>query len=166
MTVMIRHLTEDDWSEFAQTRLQALQTDPKVFGSNYQKESQMTETNWRNRLKINQVFLIYESATPIGMTGVSIHRDDASGKTAILWGSWLATSFRGRGLSALMYQTRINWAKQQPVVERIIVSHRASNLASKRAIQKHGFVVTHTIENLWADGTIEDIVSYELKIER
>jgi hypothetical protein len=32
-----------------------------------------------------------------------------------------------------MYQTRIEWAKRQRGVEKIIVSHRASNLSSKFA---------------------------------
>lgn len=165
MAITIRHLSEDDWLEFSRVRLKALQTDPEVFGSNYQKESLLTEVDWRNRLKNNRVFLICEGETPIGMTGVSIDRDDATNKTAILWGSWLAPAVRRRGLSELMYKTRIEWAKQQPTVERIIVSHRASNLASKRAIQKHGFVLTHVKELIWTDGATEDIVSYELKIK-
>ena len=164
MDIQIRRLNEDEWLVFSQIRLQALQTDPQVFGSNYQKESQFTEAEWRSRLKNNAVFLLCRNEMPVGMTGVSIDRDDATGKTAILWGSWLAPPVRGRGLSNLMYQTRINWAKAQPTVERVIVSHRASNLASKRANQKHGFLLTDTKEIIWADGATEDIVSYELKI--
>jgi RimJ/RimL family protein N-acetyltransferase len=81
-----------------------------------------------------------------------------------LWGSWLDPNFRGKGLSELMYQTRIDWAKRQPTVERIIVSHRASNFASKHAILKHGFVRTHSTEKIWSDGLTDDDVHYELKI--
>jgi RimJ/RimL family protein N-acetyltransferase len=64
-----------------------------------------------------------------------------------------------------MYRTRINWAKQQPTVEKIIVSHRASNLSSKYANQKHGFVLTHKNEKAWTDGGVEDEIFYELKIK-
>ena len=167
MNITIRRLTEDDWLAFSQVRLTALQTDPKVFGSNYERESQMTEAEWRSRLqaKDNAIFLIYENETPIGMTCISIDRDDATKKTALLWGSWLAPHVRGKGLSKLMYQTRINWAKRQPTVEKIIVSHRASNLASKCANQKHGFVAMHKNEKVWTDGTTEDEIFYELKIK-
>lgn len=114
MSITIRRLTEDDWLEFSQVRLKALQTDPQVFGSNYEKESQMPETEWRGLLqaKDNAIFLIYEDETPIGMTCVSVDRNDATGKTALLWGSWLAPHVRAKGLSELMYQTRINWAKE------------------------------------------------------
>lgn len=167
MSIRIRQLNENEWAEFSRIRLQALSTDPQVFGSNYEKESRMTESEWRVRLraKDNAIFLIYENETPIGMTCVSVDRNDATKKTALLWGSWLAPSFRGKGLSELMYRTRLEWAKTQPTVEKIIVSHRASNLASKRANRKHGFVSTHKSEKTWTDGAIEDEIFYELKIK-
>ena len=167
MNITIRRLTEDDWLEFSQVRLKALQTDPQVFGSNYEKESKMTEAEWRNRLQAtnNAIFLLYENEMPIGMTCVSVDRNDPTQKTALLWGSWLAPPLRRRGLSKLMYQTRIEWAKQQPTVEKIIVSHRASNLSSKYANQKHGFVLTHKAGKVWTDGATEDEIFYELKIK-
>jgi len=167
MNIFTRQLTENDWCEFSQVRLKALQTDPNVFGSNYEKESQMTEAEWRSRLqaKDNAIFLIFENETPIGMTGVSIDRNDPTKKTALLWGSWLAPHFRGKGLSELMYQARINCAKEQPTIEKIIVSHRASNLSSKYANRKHGFVLTHKTEKVWTDGATEDEIFYELKIK-
>jgi RimJ/RimL family protein N-acetyltransferase len=127
----------------------------------------MTEAEWRSRLqaKDSAIFLIFENETPIGMTGVSVDRNDATKKTALFWGSWLTQQARGKGLSKLMYQARINWAKEQQTIEKIIVSHRASNLASKYANQKHGFVLTHKNEKVWTDGAIEDEIFYELKIK-
>ena len=141
MSINIRRLSADDWLAFSQIRLTALKTDPRVFGSNYERESQFSEEDWRNSLNKNDsaIFMIFDDETPIGMTSISIDREDPTGKTALLWGSWLAPEYRGKGLSDLMYRARINWAKDQPNVEKIIVSHRASNLASKYANQKHGF---------------------------
>ncbi len=167
MSITIRQLTEDDWFELSQVRLKALLTDPNVFGSNYEKESQMPEAEWRSRLqaKDNAIFLIFENKTPIGMTCVSVDRDDLTKKTALLWGSWLEPHTRGKSLSELMYQARINWAKAQPTVEKIIVSHRASNILSKYANQKHGFVLTYKTEKVWTDGATEDEIFYELKIK-
>lgn len=166
MSISIRQLTEEDWRELSQIRLKALQTDPKVFGSNYESESKFTEADWRSRLqsKDSAVFMIFAEETPIGMTGVSLWREDPTNRTAIFWGSWLEPDFRGRGLSKLMYGARLDWVKKHPTIERVIVSHRASNVASKYANQKHGFVFTRTHEKLWADGETEDEVCYELKI--
>jgi RimJ/RimL family protein N-acetyltransferase len=166
MNVTIKLLTENDWREFSQIRLKALRSDPKVFGSNYEREARFTETDWRERLqsKESAIFMLYSGENPIGITGVSIFRDDPTGKTAILWGSWLDPQFRGKGLSELMYKTRIEWAKAHLIVERVIVSHRASNVASKYANQKHGFVFTRAHEKIWTDGAVEDEIYYELYI--
>lgn len=167
MNITIRQLTEEDWYKFSQVRLKALLTNPRGFGSNYEKESQMTEAEWRSRLqaKDNAIFLIFDDEKPIGMTCVSIDREDPTKKTALLWGTWLEPHSRRKGLSGLMFQTRIDWAKRQPSVEKIIVSHRASNLSSKYANQKHGFVLTHKNEKIWTDGATEDEIFYELKIK-
>lgn len=166
MDIQIKRLSEKDWLAFAQIRLRGLQTDPQAFGSNYKTESEFTEEDWRSRLAAedNAIFLLSENENPIGVTCVSVDRNDPTGKTAILWGSWLAPEFRGKNLSELMYRTRIDRAKSQPTVEKIIVSHRASNEASKRAIRKHGFVETYRIEKQWTDGVTEDDIFYELKI--
>lgn len=168
MSIRIKRLDEDDWLAFSRIRLTALKTDPNVFGSNYERESQFSEADWRDSLNKNDsaLFMIFDDDTPVGITGISIDRNDPTGKTALLWGSWLAPEYRGKGLSALMYQSRINWAKEQPSVEKIIVSHRASNLASKYANQKHGFKFTHAKEKNWIDGNTEDEIFYELEIEK
>jgi RimJ/RimL family protein N-acetyltransferase len=168
MSISIRQLTENDWREFAQVRLKALVTDPLVFGSSYEKESQFTEADWRSRLEPSDdsaVFMLFDDETPIGITGVSVFRDDPTGETAILWGSWLEADFRGKGLSGLIYNARLDWAKRHPSIKRIIVSHRASNLASKYANQKHGFSFTGTHEKVWTDGATEDEVCYELYLK-
>lgn len=165
--ISIRKLGENDWRLLKKIRLKALKSDPLVFGSNYEYESQFAETDWRSRLQAEDsaIFMLFAKETPIGMTGVSVFWDDETGKTAIFWGSWLAPDFRGKGLSKLMYETRIEWARAHPTVRRIIVSHRASNVASKYANQKHGFVFTRTHEKVWSDGETEDEVCYELLLD-
>lgn len=167
MSISIRQLTENDWRELSHIRLKALQTDPSVFGSNYRKESLSSEGDWRSQLKSDNsaIFLIYENEKPIGMTGILVDRNDSTNKTALLWGSWLEPHFRGKGLSKLMYQARLKWAKEHPTIEKIVVSHRASNLSSKFANQKHGFILTRTNEKVWTDGATEEEVFYELNIK-
>lgn len=160
----IRKLEEEDWRIFKQIRLKALSTDPSVFGSNYAREANQPAVHWQESLvdKNVAVFVLFESVSPIGITGVSVHRDDPGGRTAILWGSWMEPAARGKGLSKLFYEVRIAWARQHPTIERIIVTHRASNLASKLANQKFGFVQTHVTEKVWNDGIMEEEFHYEL----
>jgi len=164
MKYSIRKLDEKDWRVFSEIRLRALQTDPRVFGSSYELESKFEAADWRTRLSNpdSAVFAVFDRERAVGMTGVSVDRHDPSRKTALLWGSWLEPDARGKGLSKLLYEARIEWATQQPGVDRIIVSHRESNVASKLANQKFGFVLTHETEKVWNDGLREKEFHYEL----
>jgi RimJ/RimL family protein N-acetyltransferase len=163
----ISQLTENEWRQFSQIRLKALRTDPLVFGSNYQKESLYSEDEWRNLLRgeNSAIFMIYENGKPVGITGIAVDRNDPTYKTAIMWGSWLKPEVRRKGLSEMMYEARINWAKEHSMVEKIVVSHRAANLSSKAANQKHGFSFKRTVPKVWMDGVTEEEVFYELKIK-
>jgi len=164
MKYSIRKLEAKDWRVFSEIRLRALQTDPTVFGSNYELESKFEAAEWKTKLSNpdSAVFAVFDGERPIGMTGVGVDRNDPSRRTALLWGSWLEPDARGKGISTLLYEARIEWARQQPGVERIIVSHRDSNLASKFANQKFGFVSTHETEKVWNDGITEKEFHYEL----
>lgn len=163
MTISIKQLTESDWRELSAVRLRALQTDPSVFGSNYESESKLDETDWRKWFDPagTAIFMIFDGTRGVGMTCISVYRDDPTNRTAIMWGSWLEPDMRGHGLSGMMYDARIKWAEQHPTIEKIIVSHRASNLASKHANQKHGFSPTHVSERVWPDGTRDEEFHYE-----
>jgi len=59
---------------------------------------------------------------------------------------------------------RLAWIRSQGVLRRIIVSHRASNEVSRRAIERHGFLPTRSAPRTWPDGTVEDELFYELRI--
>jgi RimJ/RimL family protein N-acetyltransferase len=168
MNLSVSQANESDWQDLRFIRLKALQTDPAVFSSNYQKESAMTEAEWKSWLQTDDaaIFLIRENSILIGMTAISVDRDDVMRKRAILWGSWLEPSARGKGLSRIMYQKRIEWATKHPTIEQIIVSHRASNLPSKYANQKYGFQYTHIEDKIWPDGTREENVFYALNTRR
>jgi RimJ/RimL family protein N-acetyltransferase len=166
--ITLRQLQEGNWTLLRDIRLKGLKSDPGVFGSNFQKESAMTESDWRGWLTNSDsgIFGVFSEDDIIGMTGIAIYKDDPSGKTAILWGSWLEPPYRSKGVSQLMYQTRIDWARKHPVCEKIVVSHRASNVASGKANQKHGFVFTHKETKEWPDGQADDHLFYELKLNK
>ena len=164
MTVTIRSLDEMEWPVLRDVRLKALRTDPGVFGSNLARETVYVEPIWRSQITDPDtgIFVLFDGDVPIGMTGITIDKMDAMKRRAILWGSWLESDYRGRGLSMSMYEKRLSWAQVHPTCETLQVSHRASNSKSKHANQKQGFVYTHTTSHIWPDGVTEDRVFYAL----
>ncbi len=122
----------------------------------------MPDDEWRRRIAGAGcvIFGLFAGDDLIGITGVVTDRDDPTGKTAVLVMSYIRPAYRGRGLTAQLYEARLNWIASQPQFTRTIVSHRASNEASARAIRRHGFTVIDRMPRTWPDGTTEDEVRY------
>lgn len=164
--IKIKQLLEHDWQFAKSIRLLALQQNPDVFLSSYDEESQYEDSVWKNQLKITDgaTFGLFDDNQIIGITGVFTWRGDASGKTAILSMSFIDSAYRGKGYSRLLYDARIAWAKQQDSFDKLRVSHREGNEASRMANQSFGFELKKQEMIDWPDGTRGFEYNYELKI--
>jgi RimJ/RimL family protein N-acetyltransferase len=78
--------------------------------------------------------------------------------------SFILPEHRGRHLSRILYQARLDWIRAQEQFKRAVVSHRVSNEVSGRAMQHFGFRETHRARKAWPDGGDEDEVFYELNL--
>jgi RimJ/RimL family protein N-acetyltransferase len=153
----------DEWREYRAIRLEALLADPAVFSSSHAVEAPRPDEAWRQRLvdADGGVFAVRVDREVVGMTGIG--RERADPEVGFLWGSWLRPAARGRGLSAAMYEARLRWARERGL-RRVVVSHRAGNEASRRANQRHGFVLTHAADREWHDGVVEPELCYALDL--
>ena len=164
MNPHLRRLTVDDWHVFKAIRLEALQTEPYFFGGRSILEIGLSDDDWRDRLSHPEdaVFWgLYDGDICIGLTGIKKHPDYPG--SMVLSASFIRKDYRGRGLSALFYQTRIDWAREQGYKD-VHVAHRIGNDASRAANQKFGFKYTHTEPTTWPDGTQSDKLWYRLEL--
>jgi RimJ/RimL family protein N-acetyltransferase len=168
LAVELRQLGPDDWEAFRTLRLHALESEPGVFLSSYAREAAFPDSDWRTRLggRDRAMFGLFDGDAIVGLAGVIMDWNDPRAATAVLVASYLLPGYRRRGLSVRFYEARLAWVQAQPGVTRVVVSHRASNDASRRAIQRHGFCETARTSRQWHDGITEDEVVYELPIER
>lgn len=162
--LVLTKMSEEEWEDFRSIRLEALRTNPSVFLSSYDSALSQDEEYWRSQLRsdANAIFLLKDGKTPVGLTGAFRYRESPE-DTVVLGMSFLRPEYRGCGLSALFYEARIKWAKEQDGINRIIVSHRAGNEASRGANQKFGFVFCEVIEADFPDGTRDFEYKYELR---
>ncbi len=131
--ITIRPLDAAEWRALRDIRLFALQTEPGVFFASYDGELALPDDEWRRRIAGAGcvIFGLFAGDDLIGITGVVTDRDDPTGKTAVLVMSYIRPAYRGRGLTALLYEARLNWIASQPQFTRTIMSHRASNEAPR-----------------------------------
>lgn len=165
-TIVIRALEPSEWEAFRDFRLDSLRSAPGVFATRYDAAAMWSQEDWQAEAKgpDHQVFGLFDEKRMIGITAAFTYRGDPTGQTALLAMSFISLPYRGRGLSRMFYEARLAWIRAQPQFRRILVSHRKSNEASRRANQRHGFVQTKMVSNTWPDGETEDEIFYELEI--
>jgi RimJ/RimL family protein N-acetyltransferase len=162
---VIRQLTPSDWQAFKAVRLKALKDHPAVYTSNYAEDSVKPDAYWISMLdgKNEAVFGIDDQDRLIGLAGIFPSRHEPAGKVAFLGMDYIDANYRGRGLSRLLYQARIDWAKKQDKFVRLIIAHAKGNEASRRANQAFGFTYTHTEMTQFGAGIVEEL-KYELRL--
>ena len=159
----LRRLLPVDWRSFKRIRLEALATDPSVYGSNLVKESGFPDEQWQQRLAQpgSAYWGLFQTEELVGLTG--IYSDPELPEEAKLIASFIRPVHRGKGLSALFYTARVDWAKEK-ALKRLIVSHRAGNDSSRAAIQLAGFRYTHSEDQHWPDGRDAGHLFYSLEL--
>jgi len=166
--ISIRTLDPAEWQMLRTFRLRALKSAPGTFALSHDQCASWSKEDWQSEISAptHQIFGLFDGENLIGITAAFTWRGDPSGQTALLAMSYIEPDYRGRGLSRQLYEARLNWIRQSGRFHTIRVSHRASNEASRRANQRHGFVRTGAQPFQWPDGVLEDEVHYELTLDR
>jgi RimJ/RimL family protein N-acetyltransferase len=165
--ISLRALTQDDWRIFRSLRLQALQESPGVYLTSYETAVNLSEAEWKQTLDGNRkcVFGLFAGNELIGIAAIFTWREDPTARTGILAIDYVDTTYRGRGLTRLLYQGRITWALQQEHLTRLVISHRKGNEASRRAMLSFGFEYQGKHSIRWPDGVNDEEWNYALDLE-
>jgi GNAT superfamily N-acetyltransferase len=164
--IKIRPLRAPEWSVFKDIRLLALKSAPGMFSTPYEEAVERSPEAWREIIAgpRHQVFGLFDGAQLIGITGVFGGREDSDGDAAYLVMSFIKPKYRGRGLSSLLYEARLDWIRMRNRFKRALAAVRASNEVSQRACQHFGFACISRAPRTWPDGTTEDELVYELRL--
>lgn len=165
MNFSTRKLTAEDWQIVKQIRLEALQLHSNFFAPS-RDEFKFTESEWKDRLSgaSSASFGVFnEKNEIIGLTGITRDNDDAG--LAWLVSSYIQAPYRRMGLTRLLYEARIQWAKAQNDIHTLVVHHREDNEASRKSHQKFKFEFIKAYPpEPWPNGEIFPYVEYRLKI--
>ena len=166
MSITTRALTPQDWQTFRRIRLRALCAHPDVYSGSYGEAAARSERDWIEMLDGNGkcIFGLFDGNRIIGIAAVFTSRADPDGQSGVLAMDYIDPSYRGWRLSKLLYQARIDWAKQHPPFRRLVVAHREGNEPSRRANQSFGFKFVGKDEMDWPDGTNAPEYIYELDL--
>ncbi len=162
----IEQFNTRDWKAYKAIRLEALSLHADVYGNSLELEQSWSDQHWQDMLDDDRhaFFGLYDGNDLIGCTAVFTDRNDASGKTALLAGSYIRQDYRGRGLSRKLYEARLEWIRAAKRFDTAAVGHKEGNEVSRRANQAFGFAHTGTEEKIWGDGSKGIIHVYAMRL--
>lgn len=160
--ITIRQLTENDWPMYREIRMEALAQEPEFFVTS-ENESNFISENWIEQItNVNgAIFGLFHKGQIIGLTSIHRENDDPKSYRAWMGSSYIKPEFRGNHLSDLLFETRIEWAKQQGNIIALVVAHREDNQVSKKAIQHNGFKFIGSRTKTYVDGKPAKSLIYE-----
>jgi GNAT superfamily N-acetyltransferase len=158
----ICQFSSEDVAQYRSIRLEALQLESGMFCNSYAYEAAFSQEQWLARLSNpnGACFGLYYGNELVGITSIVVSNEEKPDEASMTQ-SYIRKEHRGRGLSKILYETRLEWAKAHQI-KCLKIGHRASNLASRAANQHYGFTYTHSESNTWPDGKTEEMFYYEL----
>jgi len=134
----LRALVEDDWRDWRDLRLAALEDAPEAFSATIEEWSGLgdSEDRWRQRLvTVPYNVLAYVRGQAVGMVS-AFPVDEAQVELLSLW---VDPTARGRGVSDELVMAVVGWAEQQGR-HRVVLGVRASNDRAIGLYRRIGFV--------------------------
>lgn len=109
--INVRALGEEDWQQYRDIRLAALQQAPEAFVATRAQEEAFDEQMWRERLRRSRRLVAQRDGSPLGVVslGQAEEPDDHTGE---LFGLWVAPEARGTGVAWKLVEAGADQARQ------------------------------------------------------
>ena len=94
----VRALGEEDWQQYRDVRLMALQDAPEAFVATRAQEEAFEEQRWRDRMRRSRRLVAERDGSPVGVVSLGEGEADFA-HTGELFGLWVAPEARGTGVA-------------------------------------------------------------------
>ncbi len=106
--ISVRVLRGDDWRDYREVRLAALQESPQAFQATYADEAQRQEPYWRECMALADRLLAERDGVPLGVVSVVIPQ--GATQSADLCGLWVKPEARNTGVASRLAQAAADQA--------------------------------------------------------
>jgi ribosomal protein S18 acetylase RimI-like enzyme len=154
-----------DWRDLRAIRLEALRSEPAAYSSSYEETLARPDEHWRQRLANDQsVHLLARAENrPIGMVGGYLGSDEGDDSVAVVFGMYVASEHRGRGIGGLLLTSLIDRLSAFPQITTIRLGVTETQDPARRLYESVGFqVVGKTEEGIVVDDRWYDELIMEL----
>lgn len=138
---MLRPLNHLDLDEFIHIRLESLKNDPLAFGAAFEEEVDRRVTAKRFALHNAENFILgyWEGEELAGVVGFVRHTRPKIKHKGFIWGMYVDSSLRGKGIGKQLLVACLEKAKQIEGLQKISLSVTHSQTPALRLYQQLGF---------------------------
>lgn len=103
--ITVRPLGEEDWQEYRSVRLEALRESPEAFVATFEEESEIPESEWRDRMVRSDRLIATRDGEVVGVvsigktTALEASSEDDDPPVGELFGLWVRPDARGTGVA-------------------------------------------------------------------
>lgn len=140
---IIREAIDNDLQQYRKLRLESLKLHPEAFGRDYETESEVPLSEWRNKFIINSndtIFVAQAGENLIGISGIKCSPSLKTNHNAGIWGVYVAADFRNKNVGEQLIKACIAWAKEKLLFS-VKLSVVTTNASAIRLYLKCGFQV-------------------------
>lgn len=156
----IRKLPEDGWRGYRALRLEALKAEPAAFGSSYEEEAALPESEWRRRM--STALFAMDGGVPVGMASYVVGTRVKTKHVAHIYGVYVKPEHRGMGIGGALLRAALGKIKEGAGVVKVQLSVNPDMVPAVKMYEREGFVVQMRAEKeLLVDGRYFDLLYME-----
>jgi RimJ/RimL family protein N-acetyltransferase len=142
MTLNVRFLTPADADAYWHLRLEALEREPRAFGTSAEEHRGTTMADAATRLGGSDTWVVgvFAEGRLRGMAGLAREARRKTRHKAGVWGVYLAPELRGRGIGRQLLNALIAHARTLSGVERLTLAVTVGQPAAQSLYRTVGFV--------------------------
>jgi ribosomal protein S18 acetylase RimI-like enzyme len=156
-----------DWRDLRTIRLEALRSEPAAYSSSYEETLSRSDEHWRQRLaNDHSVHLLARAQSRlIGMVGGYLGSDEGDESVAVVFGMYVTSEYRGRGIGRLLLTSLIDRLSAFPQIATIRLGVTETQDPARALYESVGFrVVGKTEEGIVVNDRQYDELIMELRV--
>jgi ribosomal protein S18 acetylase RimI-like enzyme len=165
--VSVAAVGPEDWRDLRAIRLEALRSEPAAYSSSYAETLARPDEHWQQRLaNDHSVHLLARvQSRPIGMVGGYLGSDEGDDGVAVVFGMYVASEHRGKGVGRLLLTSLIDRLAAFPHISTIRLGVTETQQPARRLYESVGFqVVGKAEEGIVVDARRYDELIMELRV--
>lgn len=158
--IKIKRLSPNRWKEYRGLRLEALKKDFIAFGSSYEEEKKLSQSEWKKRIK-NTLFALSDNQ-PIGMIVYIFLKQQKIKHVANIYGVYIKNEFRTQGIGKMLIEAAISEIQKNKSIVKINLNVNPKQKVAVRLYKRYGFKAIGTLKkDLFINGKFYDEVVME-----